>query len=544
MAAAEPLISLRQQAPAPDSGAGLLAQLCARGCLSAQQASHVEQVRRALRMGAVPALRLLRFVGDLDIAQALAQQHGLPFELPQSAGIDPAVLACVPFTFAQQHRVLPLRRVAGTMLVALDDPGQPELLPRLRRHVAGPVQWVVAPTGALAHAIESAYRFAEHPSADALQRELEQPNAGADGARLVQLAVAAAIELQASDLHITPSGFATLLYMRIDGVLQLRHVLPPALHVKIASSLKVACGMDIAESRRPQDGSYSVDHAGRSYDLRVSTMPTTHGENLVVRVLSMHGDVLPLEACGFRPEQVRAIEGLLRAPSGLVLATGPTGCGKTTTLYAGLRTVNALERNVMTVEDPVEYNVPLIRQVRLNERAGMSFASAVRAFLRQDPDVMLVGEIRDGETASMAVRAAQTGHLVPGTLHTNDAIGAVARLRDLGVEPYLLAASLNGVIAQRLLRRTCAACRPDGGPAQAGCPRCHGSGYRGRVAVAEVLVVDADMRTLIEQGAPRAHLRTHALSRGYSELRAEAQRLVQSGTTDAAEVRRVLGDGG
>jgi type IV pilus assembly protein PilB len=329
-------------------------------------------------------------------------------------------------------------------------------------------------------------------------------------------------------------------------MLQLQHVLPSSLHGRVASAIKVEAGMDIAESRRPQDGSFTLPLAGQQFDLRVSSMPTTHGENLVVRILSLRGDVLPLDQCGFWPEQVAQIERLMRAPDGLVLATGPTGSGKTTSLYAGLRLINALERNIMTVEDPVEYHVPLVRQVRLNDRAGMTFASAVKGFLRQDPDVMLVGEIRDAETATMAVRAAQTGHLVPASLHTNDAVGAIGRLRDLEVPAYLLSSTLRGVIAQRLVRRLCSHCRASAGAQRytaVGCERCNGTGYRSRLAVGEVLVVDDSLRTLIDEQAGEAAIRRSLLSRGFQPMRSWARRLVDAGVTDEAELDRVFGEG-
>jgi general secretion pathway protein E len=242
---------------------------------------------------------------------------------------------------------------------------------------------------------------------------------------------------------------------------------------------------------------------------------------------------------------VAQITRLMRAPDGMVLSTGPTGSGKTTTLYAGLRLINALERNIMTIEDPVEYHVPLVRQVRLNEKAGMTFTAAIKGFLRQDPDVVLVGEIRDSETATMAVRASQTGHLVPATLHTNDAVSSISRLRDLGVPAYLLSATLRGVIGQRLVRRLCMACRDPVGSGRyraVGCDRCGGTGYRGRLAVGEVLVVDDALRSLIDQQAGEAEMRSSLQARGFVPMRAWAQRLVDVGVTDPEEVDRVFGE--
>ncbi|MDZ4101013.1 MAG: GspE/PulE family protein [Hydrogenophaga sp.] len=526
------------------SDEALLTQLCTASALTLQQANYTRRVTRSLSQPATQVLRLLRMVSDTDIAKALAAVHGLPGWWPDATQVDSTALAQLPFSFARQHHMLPVHTIEGALCIATDEPGDLEAQQRLRRHVQGEVRWMVAPRAALAATIEMAYRAASHPSAEELERELARVGSDLDGGRLVRLALADGVERGASDVHFTPSGFALLVSFRIDGVLQLQHVLPSAMHVRVASAIKVEAGMDIGESRRPQDGSYSLTVAGQPFDLRVSTMPTTHGENLVVRILSMRGDVLPLDQCGFWPEQVNQIERLMRAPDGLVLVTGPTGSGKTTTLYAGLRMINALERNIMTVEDPVEYHVPLVRQVRLNDRAGMSFASAVKGFLRQDPDVMLVGEIRDAETASMAIRAAQTGHLVPASLHTNDAAGAISRLRDLGVPDYLLSASLRGVIAQRLVRKLCKACRlpAEGSRFRAvGCSSCNQTGYRSRLAVGEVLLIDDEARTLIDQQAGESAIRRNALARGFKPMRAWAQLLVDAGVTDSTELDRVFG---
>jgi len=522
----------------------LLAQLRRAGALTLQQADYTRRVTRSLSQPTTQVLRLLRMVSDTDIAEALASVHGLHSWRPDATQVDSAALAQVPFSFARQHHMLPVHTREGMLHIATDEPGNLEAQQRLRRHVQGEVRWLVAPRAALAATIEMAYRAASHPSAEELERELARVGGDLDGGRLVRLALADGVERGASDVHFTPSGFALLVSFRIDGVLQLQHVLPTALHVRVASAIKVEAGMDIGESRRPQDGSYSLTVAGQPFDLRVSTMPTTHGENLVVRILSMRGDVLPLDQCGFWPEQVTQIEQLMRAPDGLVLVTGPTGSGKTTTLYAGLRMINALERNIMTVEDPVEYHVPLVRQVRLNERAGMTFSTAVKGFLRQDPDVMLVGEVRDTETASMAIRAAQTGHLVPASLHTNDAVGAISRLRDLEVPDYLLSASLRGVIAQRLLRKLCTVCRePTEGPRfrAVGCPQCNQTGYRSRQAVGEVLLIDDEVRILIDQKEGESAIRRNVLARGFKPMRVWAQQLVDAGVTDSAELDRVFG---
>jgi type II secretory ATPase GspE/PulE/Tfp pilus assembly ATPase PilB-like protein len=523
----------------------LLRQLGGAGLLSPQQMDYTRRIAKSMAYSAPQVLRLLRLASDTEIARGLATLYDLPFWQPDVAQVNPDALSQVPFAFARQHRMLPLRKQGDVLQIAVEDPTDHDAQQRLSRHVPGRVEFLVSARGSLAAAIEMAYHFAAHPSAEELAYELARVGGDLDGGRLVRLALADAVERGASDVHFTPSGFALLLFYRVDGVLHLNHVVPNALHARVASAIKVEAGMDIAESRRPQDGSFALNVAGQDFDLRVSSMPTTHGENLVVRILSLRGDVLPLDQCGFWPEQVAQIARLMRSPDGLVLSTGPTGSGKTTTLYAGLRLINALERNIMTIEDPVEYHVPLVRQVRLNEKAGMTFTSAIKGFLRQDPDVVLVGEIRDGDTATMAVRASQTGHLVPATLHTNDALSSISRLRDLEVPAYLLSATLRGVIGQRLVRRLCTLCRePQGGGRYraVGCDRCNGTGYRGRMAVGEVLVVDDALRALIDRQAGEAEMRSSLHARGFIGMRVWAQRLVDVGVTDPAELNRVFGE--
>ena len=528
-----------------DANENLLRQLGRGGLLTSQQTDYARRIAKSMGYAVPHVLRLLRMAGDTDIARTLSTLYSLPYWQPDATQVDPDALAQLPFAFARQHRMLPLRWLGGVLQIAIEDPTDLDAQQRLTRHVTTKVDFCVSPRGPLASAIESAYHFASHPSAEELAHELARVGGDLDGGRLVRLALADAVERGASDVHFTPSGFALLVFYRIDGVLQLHHVLSSALNARVASAIKVEAGMDIAESRKPQDGSYSLNVVGQDFDLRVSSMPTTHGENLVVRILSLRGDVLPLDQCGFWPEQVAQIARLMQAPDGMVLSTGPTGSGKTTTLYAGLRLINALERNIMTIEDPVEYHVPMVRQVRLNEKAGMTFTSAIKGFLRQDPDVVLVGEIRDGDTATMAVRASQTGHLVPATLHTNDALSSISRLRDLGVPAYLLSATLRGVIGQRLVRRLCLACRTPltGGRYRAvGCERCSATGYRGRLAVGEVLVVDDDLRNLIDNEAGEAEIRANLQQRGFVPMRAWAQRLVEAGVTDPAELNRVFGE--
>lgn len=524
-----------------DHGSQVLQWLVAQRRITPVQLTHAQKVQTALRLPVAEVLLKLRFASDMDLAEALADLSGSALELPDHRRVDPRWLGQLPYAFAKRHNVLPVRSAGDRIAVATADPFEERVAYQLSRFLPQEVEWLVAPRGLLARTIDAAYHFAQHPSSVEVERALAAGAADVDGLRLVRLLIAGAVEAGASDVHLSPSEFASLVYYRLDGVLQLQHVLPSSIHARIVSALKIESGMDIAETRRPLDGSFSFVLLNESCDLRVSSMPTIHGENMVVRVLSANGEVMPLAMLGFETIQQNQIRRLLAAPHGIVLVTGPTGSGKTTTLYAALRGMNVLENNVMTVEDPVEYNVPLIRQVAMNEKAGMTFAAAIRGFLRQDPDVMLVGEIRDHETAEMAVRAAQTGHLVPATLHTNDAIGAITRMRDLGIAAYLLSACLNGVVAQRLVRKLCTQCSGGGERQAGGCTRCHGTGYLGRVALGEVLELDDELREAINRGASEPELRRVAVAQGFVGLRQAGLRLLQAGITDQDELSRVLG---
>ena len=539
------------------SGDLLAAHLIGAGIVAPHYLAYASRVRQLTKRGLADVLLELRLLGDEELAEAFGTVLGLPVHVPRASDFDADALAEVPYAFARQARVLPLRIEGDALVVATADPLSGDADGRLGRLSSRQLRWVVAPRAQLVRCIESFYHSSQRPI-DAEIAQFARAGSitpGFDAERLVDLLIGAGIQAGASDVHLVPSPMASLVFLRVDGVLQQRYVLPSDAHVRLASVIKVASGMDIAESRRPQDGRMTFTLMQEAFDLRVSVVPTTRGESVVLRILSAEGDVIPLRRLGFTPGQQDAIRRMFAQPAGIVLAAGPTGSGKTTTLYAALRTQSLLERNVMTIEDPVEYAMPLVRQVSVNERTGVSFASAVRAFLRQDPDVMMVGEIRDHESAVMAVRAAQTGHLVPASLHTNSAVGAVIRMRDLGIEPYLLSASIVGVVAQRLVRRLCGACggaaagaggshgAADGPRAATrGCARCGYTGYSGRVVVGEVLVFDDGMRELVQAGAGAHEMHRYALAHGMEDMHASGRRLVRDGVTDEAELARVLGD--
>lgn len=370
---------------------------------------------------------------------------------------------------------------------------------------------------------------------------------------LVEQAVAAG----ASDLHLEPMRDVVRVRIRVDGLLRELVRLPLAAHSTLVTQLKVAANMDIAEKRVPQDGRIALELYGRSVDLRLSTLPTTLGEKIAIRLLAQQ-ELLQLEELGFTQENLACYRRLFTQPNGLILLTGPTGSGKTSTLYATLAALDAATRNIITLEDPVEYSLPGINQVAVNRRSGMTFAKGLRAIVRQDPDVIMLGEIRDEETAGIAVQAALTGHLVLSTLHTNSAAGAVYRLLDMGIAPYLLAAALRGVVAQRLVRRLCPDCRRQRtataaersflGAAtvweQQGCEQCQAAGYRGRVAVQEVLPLTTSLQQLVLQRAPVEELEQAARVEGLRSLAEDAAAKALDGLTTVQELWRVGITGG
>jgi len=354
--------------------------------------------------------------------------------------------------------------------------------------------------------------------------------------RMLNALLSQAVRERASDIHIEPYERHSSVRFRVDGTL--REVVQPnrALHAALISRLKIMAELDIAEKRLPQDGRIGLRLGGRAVDVRVSTLPSAHGERAVLRLLDKSDGVLSLEAVGMQGDTLQRFEHLIHQPHGIVLVTGPTGSGKTTTLYAALSRLDAEQLNIMTVEDPIEYELPGIGQTQVNAKIELTFAKALRAILRQDPDVIMIGEIRDRETAQIAIQASLTGHLVLATLHTNDAPSAVTRLVDMGVEPFLLSSSLLGVLAQRLVRKVCPGC------AGSGCDACGHSGYQGRQGIFELMTVDEPLRALIHERAPEAALREHALSAGMVPLRHSGDALVAQGVTTAEEVWRVTRD--
>ncbi|AVR87563.1 GspE/PulE family protein [Thauera aromatica] len=510
----------------------------------------------------------LGFVSEAALRTTLAARSGLPPVDLSNALPAPDALARVPQALARRHRLLPLHydAVRRHLVVATADAHDIVAVDRLRSALepGTQIELRLAGEGEIGRAIEQHYGQAG--SIDELVRALELRDDEDAGARdpglvirLVDALLADAVAHAASDVHFEPEAGFLRIRHRTDGTLHQVRALHKSYWPELAVRIKVMAGLDIAESRSPQDGRISLAVGGRPIDFRVATQPTLHGENIVLRILDRDKGIVALDALGLDAPQHAALGRILDRPEGLVLVVGPTGSGKTTTLYSILSHLNREAVNIMTLEDPVEYPLALIRQTQVGEASRLGFADGVRALLRQDPDILLIGEIRDADTATMALRAALTGHQVFATLHANSALGALPRLFDIGLRAALLAGNLAGIIAQRLLRRLCPACREAvaaspqdcarlGLPADAppplyrarGCPECDFRGYRGRFAIMEVLPFDRHLDALLAAGAGTDALYTAARERGWRTLAEDGMRRVLDGSTSVSELARVI----
>ena len=517
----------------------------------------------------------LGLVSEPDAAQALAQHLRLPFVpadafpdvLPELPGLQP--------DFLRTHRVLPLRAENGQLQVAMRAPQDAFVVKAL--HLSTGLD--VRPAVGLASDIDKALlRQADEADADALNEGTgEEGDAGdfvehlrdlaseAPVIRLVNAIIGRVIELRASDIHLEPFDDGLHVRYRIDGVLHPGELVPAAQGAAVSSRVKLLAHLDIAERRLPQDGRIKTRVKGRELDLRVSTVPTVHGESVVMRVLDRASVRLSLEDMGFEKDTLARFNQLIHRPHGILLVTGPTGSGKTTTLYAALAKLDSVSQKIITVEDPVEYQLEGINQIQVHSQINLTFANALRSILRQDPDIIMIGEMRDGETAQIAVQSSLTGHLVLSTLHTNTAASAVVRMQDMGVERYLITSTVNGVLAQRLVRRLCSHCKAPVLPAPEllessglgrvltagqpiyearGCEHCRGTGYQGRTGIHELLVVDEAMRSAILQGLDASALHAIATRAGMHSLYEDGLRKVAAGVTSLDELLRVTQDQG
>ena len=536
------------------------------------EAALFQAVRDRQRLG--EALVTLGAATVEDVLKAVAVQQRLPYLSADELPSAPPVLRELSPRYLRQVVVCPIAVEDSTVVVATADPTDPRPLDELAQTLPLRVRLCVAPAPAILDAIERAYG-----ASTALQKIVEDMGPVGDRqaeaeddvghlrdlafeapvVRLVNLLIEGALTADASDIHIEPFEDSLRLRYRVDGLLYDQEAPPRRLQAALTSRIKIMAEMNIAERRLPQDGRMRVSAVGgRRVDIRVSTVPTIHGESIVMRLLDRSSVFLPFDRLGFTSAAARGFEGLVHRPHGIVLVTGPTGSGKTTTLYAALEKIKRPDLKIITVEDPVEYQLKGINQIPVRPKIGLSFASGLRHIVRQDPDVIMVGEIRDLETAEIAIQAALTGHLVFSTLHTNDAPGAVTRLQDMGCEPYLVSSVLSGVLAQRLVRRVCQACRAPDHPDPAtllalgvtdaagvelfhgkGCDDCRGTGYRGRTGIYELFRITEEARSLVVRKAPAGEIRRHAVAQGMVTLREDAWAKACAGLTTVEEILRV-----
>jgi type IV pilus assembly protein PilB len=523
------------------------------------------------RLGQVVAA--LGYASEREVAEALATHLGLKaFDLARVVPA-PDVVRLLPRAVAERTGVLVMdRHESGGLVIATSDPTNVLALDDVKMYTRAPELFVVvAPATQIKDHLARAWSLSEDTAVSMIQDAEEQAapdeQLGSTGTsddapivKLVNQVLGDAARLRASDIHIEMQRSGLRIRYRVDGLLRDVMTAPRRLGPSIVSRVKIMSGLDIAERRVPQDGRSRIVVDGSPIDTRVSTLPSLHGEKVVVRLLTRADNVPTLESLGFEPEQLETFLAALSVPQGLVLITGPTGSGKTNTLYAAIHQTMTPDKNIVTLEDPIEVQLPGITQVQVNEKTGMTFGAGLRSILRQDPDIVLVGEVRDGQTAEMALKASQTGHLVLTTLHTNSAVAALTRLVDMGVEPFLVASSLTAAVGQRLVRKPCESCAegyiPDDGTLAVlglriedildatplkgtGCPDCAGTGYRGRTAVYEVLEVDAAMRQVLMTSATESAVGAQAKAAGMMTMRAAALAKARRGETTFEEVIRV-----
>jgi type IV pilus assembly protein PilB len=553
-----------------------------RGIITAEQIDHAltHQKSSTQRKLLGEVLVEMGYCTENQIASALAEAYSVPYAQISPKLCDPAVVELIPREFLEEHSVLPLFKVRQVLTVAVSEPSNVFLIDEIERLAGCRIQIVCATAHDIRATLQTYmpsanvfviddiiddasltdFSMIDHLPEDI--SDLEEVAGQSPVVKLVNYLIYNAVGENASDIHVEPDEKTLRVRYRVDGRLYEKIRPPYQMHAAIVSRVKIMAGLDIAQRRLPQDGSIHVLMQSRPIDLRVSVMPGTWGEKVVIRVIDIRRILTNLESLGFSYENLRQFQQIINAPHGIVLVTGPTGSGKNTTLYAALSELNSEQINICTVEDPVECNVGAINQFEVHDSIGFSFANALRSLLRQDPDIVMVGEIRDRETAAIAVQAALTGHLVLSTLHTNDAPGAITRLVDLGVAPYLVSASLIGILAQRLVRKICPNCKEEYEPSAAirkmverwngsplkfyrgiGCKKCRNTGYVGRIAIHELFIPNDHVQDMIVQGATLKSLREAALKTGMRPLHMDGVDKVASGITTIDEILRVANVG-
>lgn len=524
----------------------------------------------------------LGYVTEKEVTEVIGKEMGVPFIDLDEVEIDPELARAIPEHLAQRYKVIPVGQENNKLALAMVDPLNVFAIDDIRLITGFDIEPMIATEESILRAINKQFGVTDlaevHETVQDIalsdfgdletveeddEIELDKLKELVDEApivRVVNLIITQAINDKASDIHIEPRAKNVCVRYRIDGVLH--EVMSPPKHIQapMVSRIKIMASLDIAERRIPQDGKIHLKHDNKEYDLRVSSLPTSHGEKICMRILDKSSVMIGLDKLGLMPDTRAIFEDLIFKPYGMILVTGPTGSGKSTTLYTALNMLNSPEKNICTVEDPVEYQVQGINQVQINVKAGLIFNIALRSFLRQDPDIIMVGEIRDQETAQIAIESALTGHLVLSTLHTNDAPGAITRMIDMGIEPFLVASALVGVIAQRLVRRICPNCRePYTPPEEAvakfglnladtnivfyhgrGCDHCKGTGYKGRCGIYEMMTITDSVRPLILRNAPTIEVKDAAIEGGMVTLQEDGLRKVLEGTTTIEECLRVV----
>lgn len=550
--------------------------LVAYGAINKEQLSEALAMQKKLGQRLGDVLIDNGFITEEQLISSLQMQLGIDFADLTAMSIPIELAKYVPRAIARSHSVVPVKLVKDTLYIAMSDPldfvAQEQIKAASHKRVIPMIATKRATQQAInmlyggegtARAIEDmkleAGTAAGDPSPEALRQTTEDPANAAPTIRFVNSIIERALSERASDIHLEPQREEMVVRMRIDGLLRKILTVPSNLQSNIVSRLKVMGGMKISERKIPQDGHASLYARGRNIDLRISTMPTVFGEKAVLRILDKSGQIMTKTGLGLMKEDLEKYDALLKNTGGVILLVGPTGSGKSTTLCAMISELATEEVNIETLEDPVEYNIPGVSQCQINEKTGMTFATGLRAMLRQDPDIIAVGEIRDGETASIAIRAAITGHLVLSTLHTNDALSAIFRLKDIGVEPYMISSALRGVISQRLVRKLCPSCKKPyhpsesdkaslGIPANAeatfyrgeGCPDCAHTGCAGRQGVFEILMVNSRLKEAITNGESYESINKLALDNGFVTMRENCRRLVEGGVISFEEAMRAI----
>jgi type IV pilus assembly protein PilB len=514
------------------------------------------------------ALVKLGVIAEEDIVRVKASAFGLPYVDLSDYVVDAEVVKLIPESLARKHRAVPLFKIGQRITVGMVDPQDVFALDQIRRVAkVDMVEPVLVTEKGISRVLETCYstqagvsNIVEQISQEANEKSIGQ-TAGdmAEDApiiRLLNVLILQSVRDRVSDIHIEPEDDMVRVRSRIDGILHEIAILPKKLQNSLTSRVKILAELDISENRKPQDGRIRMSVEKKDLDIRVSTFPTVHGENIVMRLMDKSAVLFGLKEIGFFEQELVVLNKMIHRPNGIVLVTGPTGSGKTSTLYAALTTISSMEKNIITIEDPVEYDLPIIRQTQINVKAGITFADGLRSILRQDPDVIMVGEIRDRETADVAIQSSLTGHLVFSTLHTNDAPTALTRLLDMGIEPFLISSSVVGVLAQRLVRVICEKCKEvhefSAEVLQAleltagqklyrgkGCERCRQTGFNGRTGIFEILTVDEDVRRMIDARMSSDEIRKKAINQGMRTLRQAGLEKILAGVTTPEEVLRV-----